>query len=263
MIQLTISGMNHNITINHRVKTLKISGNNNIINGHNPNCLINNIVVSGISNRINLNRNCINANRRIDGIQNSLNFDGVPTNSPNNMNMNMNMNINNPNMNRGFVRIINNYNNGAYQENYSYNNNDLNNLMNNLNNLNINANPNNMNQNPNNHNVNVNNNRANDDDDDDEENNNNNLSDFEKKKHGLFLEMDEYQYKHIERYGESRKETECAICLENFKGIDMIKSFYKCNHIFHKKCLKDWLKRSNTCPLCNHDLTEDINNQAH
>jgi hypothetical protein len=123
--------------------------------------------------------------------------------------------------------------------------------------------PNNMNQNPNNQNANINNNRANDDDDDDGENNNNNLSDFEKKKHELFLEMDEYQYKHIERYGESRKETECAICLESFKGIDMIKSFYKCNHIFHKKCLKDWLKRSNTCPLCNHDLTEDINNQAH
>ena len=74
--------------------------------------------------------------------------------------------------------------------------------------------------------------------------------------------MDEYQYKHIERYGESRKETECAICLEDFKGIDIIKAFYKCQHIFHKKCLENWLKRSNCCPLCKHDLTEDIN-QAH
>ena len=27
----------------------------------------------------------------------------------------------------------------------------------------------------------------------------------------------------------------------------------------HKECLKSWLKRSNECPLCKHDLTEDIN----
>jgi hypothetical protein len=35
--------------------------------------------------------------------------------------------------------------------------------------------------------------------------------------------MDEYQYKHIQKY-ESRKETECTICLEQFKGIDIINS---------------------------------------
>ena len=117
--------------------------------------------------------------------------------------------------------------------------------------INININGININQN-NNANIHVNNY------DDNDEGNNQNLSDFEKKKHNLFLEMDEYQYKHIQKY-ESRKETECAICLEQFKGIDIIKSFYKCEQIFHKACLKKWLKRSNLCPLCKHDLTEDIN----
>ena len=117
--------------------------------------------------------------------------------------------------------------------------------------INININGININQN-NNANIHVNNY------DDNDEGNNQNLADFEKKKHDLFLEMDEYQYKHIQKY-ESRKETECAICLEQFKGIDIIKSFYKCEHIFHKACLKKWLKRSNLCPLCKHDLTEDIN----
>ena len=67
-----------------------------------------------------------------------------------------------------------------------------------------------------------------------------------------------YQYKHIQKY-DSRKETECAICLEEFQRNDIIKEFYKCKHIFHKECLKNWLKRSNECPLCKHDLTEDIN----
>ena len=117
--------------------------------------------------------------------------------------------------------------------------------------INININGININQN-NNANIHVNNY------DDNDEGNNQNLTDFEKKKHDLFLEMDEYQYKHIQKY-ESRKETECAICLEQFKGIDIIKAFCKCEHIFHKACLKKWLKRSNLCPLCKHDLTEDIN----
>ena len=88
-----------------------------------------------------------------------------------------------------------------------------------------------------------------------------NLSDFDKKKDNLFLEMDQYQYKHIQKY-DSRRETECAICLEEFKRNDIIKEFYNCKHIFHKDCLKDWLKRSNTCPLCKHDLTEDINKMS-
>ena len=70
--------------------------------------------------------------------------------------------------------------------------------------------------------------------------------------------MDQYQYKHIQKY-DGRRETECAICLEEFKRNDIIKEFYKCKHIFHKDCLKNWLKRSNVCPLCKHDLTEDIN----
>ena len=70
--------------------------------------------------------------------------------------------------------------------------------------------------------------------------------------------MDQFQYKHIQKY-DSRRETECAICIEEFKRNDIIKEFYKCRHIFHKDCLKSWLKRSNVCPLCKHDLTEDIN----
>ena len=69
--------------------------------------------------------------------------------------------------------------------------------------------------------------------------------------------MDEFQYKHIDKY-ESRKETKCTICLSEFKPIDIIKVFCTCDHIFHKKYLLNRLKKSNLCPLCNHDLTDDI-----
>ena len=85
----------------------------------------------------------------------------------------------------------------------------------------------------------------------------NNLSGNEKKKLQLILEMDEYQYKHIQKY-DSRKETNCAICLEDFIGTDIIKAFTTCQHIFHKKCLLGWLKDHSICPLCKHDLSDDM-----
>lgn len=42
---------------------------------------------------------------------------------------------------------------------------------------------------------------------------------------------------------------ECSICLcdiENKKET----SVTKCNHIFHKGCIKEWCKENNTCPIC-------------
>ena len=130
-----------------------------------------------------------------------------------------------------------------------------------IDNNNNNRNNRNEQNNNNGNNLNNNDNNLNEDDDDEDDNNenNNNLSEFDKKKRKLILEMDEYQYKHIQKY-DSRKETECAICLNEFIGTNIIKAFYKCEHIFHKKCLKDWLKKSNKCPLCNHDLKDDIEN---
>ena len=250
LIKLTISGIGNNVIIKSHVKNLKISGTSNIINGLDPNCLIDNLHIAGISNNINLNQNCINVNKHISGFENEVKFDGVSSNNSNNMN-NMNNNVH---QNMRVIRIennqvINDVFNDIFNDNRNRNN--LQNLMNQFNNFRINNN-----QNQNNSNSNINNiNQSS------RLNNNNNLSDFDKKKQELFLEMDEFQFKHIQKY-DSRKETECAICLEEFKGIDMIKAFTKCEHIFHKKCLKSWLQRSNVCPLCKHDLTEDIN-QGH
>ena len=87
-----------------------------------------------------------------------------------------------------------------------------------------------------------------------EDNNNNNI--LIKKRAELILELDEFQYKNISKYS-SRKEDSCAICLQKFKGTDIIKEFC-CKHIFHKKCLLKWLQTSNICPLCKHNLMDDI-----
>ena len=231
---------------------MRISGTGNTVNGLDPNCLIDNLNIQGLSNDINLNQNCCNVNKNISGLNNQVKFNGVPINSGGNSNNNRN----NVNINRNFIRITSN--NGNVENNIFFNNNNNNNinqindLMNQFRDFGINLNLDNQNANVHVNYVNNNVEENNDNDDD------NNLSDFNKKKQDLFLEMDEYQYKHIQKY-DSRKETECAICLETFKGIDIIKAFYKCEHIFHKDCLKNWLKRSNVCPLCKHDLTEDIN----
>ena len=89
------------------------------------------------------------------------------------------------------------------------------------------------------------------------ENENDNDNDILLKKRAeLILELDEFQYKHISKYS-SRKEDSCAICLQKFKGTDIIKEFC-CKHIFHKKCLLKWLQNSNNCPLCKHNLMDDI-----
>jgi Ring finger domain len=43
--------------------------------------------------------------------------------------------------------------------------------------------------------------------------------------------------------------TRCAICLVKLQPGHVVGDL-TCKHMMHKDCLKDWLKRRNTCPLC-------------
>ncbi|CAD8057156.1 unnamed protein product [Paramecium sonneborni] len=52
-------------------------------------------------------------------------------------------------------------------------------------------------------------------------------------------------------------ETEdCQICLLQFKKQDMVKLTY-CLHLFHQFCLDEWRKRTQTCPFCRSNLTQE------
>ena len=77
------------------------------------------------------------------------------------------------------------------------------------------------------------------------------------KKEKFILNLNEFQYKHIKKYSQI-KEKKCSICLLKYRGSDIIKEF-PCNHIYHKDCILKWLKKSNICPLCKYDITEDVN----
>ena len=296
---LSIFGNNNKIDgLNPKclIDSLNIVGNSNTLN-LNENCAKMNKNISGnenpiifydfSGNRININNNTNNNNidnnaqfnkaikdfknvcerynidkKIVDGFVNACNDLNNVLQQPKHININIHQNTNlNQNVNVNFV-VNQNVNQISNQNsnNINYSNPSVNQNSNRyvihvipVQHQNINYRINNSNQN---NNSNVSQNSV--------YNNSNvlfstkNLSDFDKKKDDLFLEMDQYQYKHIQKY-DSRRETECAICLGEFKRNDIIKEFYKCKHIFHKDCLKSWLKRSNCCPLCNHDLTEDIN----
>jgi len=60
------------------------------------------------------------------------------------------------------------------------------------------------------------------------------------------------KYKELEELFIKKEQTEqCSICLEDYQENDKILKL-RCNHIFHKKCLKQWShnKESTSCPLC-------------
>ena len=42
----------------------------------------------------------------------------------------------------------------------------------------------------------------------------------------------------------------CSICLKDIKFCDEEISVLKCGHLFHQRCLRQWLNTSSTCPEC-------------
>ena len=227
----SISGNYKTEAINSPLNVLTVTGNYNKVTILSK---VKVLYVSGNYNEINgLDPNCL-----VDIINSSGNYNKVRLNQNcSNVKKNVSGNSNEIIFNDNYYTKMNFEKN---DNNTNYNMNETNNYNNNTNNYSNNYTNNN-----------TNNTNTNDNDNDE------NLSEYDKKKKALILEMDEYQYKHIQKY-DSRKEKECAICLNEFIGVDIIKAFYKCEHIFHKTCLLDWLKKSDSCPLCNHNLKDDI-----
>eukprot|EP00977_Amphora_coffeiformis_P024531 scaffold16119_cov162-Amphora_coffeaeformis.AAC.8 len=50
-------------------------------------------------------------------------------------------------------------------------------------------------------------------------------------------------------HDDDQEEHECAICLGLLEAGDVVGDI-PCGHLFHKDCLKVWIKRKTRCPLC-------------
>jgi hypothetical protein len=58
----------------------------------------------------------------------------------------------------------------------------------------------------------------------------------------------------IEDYTSPEEDPECSVCYKGIKQGEGMR-ITDCKHIFHRDCLKEWLKRDNTCPNCRADVT--------
>merc|ERR1719277_2434427 len=50
--------------------------------------------------------------------------------------------------------------------------------------------------------------------------------------------------------------TECSICLDELVAGEPALRI-PCGHLFHEECVKDWLNKSNECPVCRFELPTD------
>ena len=78
-------------------------------------------------------------------------------------------------------------------------------------------------------------------------------------KNMIFKNRFKINKKNIKKY--NLEEGDCCICLDNFhekcenhRKCDKKGYQLHCNHIFHKKCILEWLNTKATCPLCNIDI---------
>ena len=65
-------------------------------------------------------------------------------------------------------------------------------------------------------------------------------------------ELPETQIEDVTKLDSEKKN--CVICLEDFKNRDKA-IILPCIHLFHKNCIKSWLKGHNSCPICKFKLT--------
>lgn len=50
------------------------------------------------------------------------------------------------------------------------------------------------------------------------------------------------------------RETQCSVCLADYKADDRLKRIPPCGHTFHVQCIDNWLVSNITCPLCRASL---------
>ncbi|XP_053126133.1 E3 ubiquitin-protein ligase RNF181 [Hemicordylus capensis] len=52
------------------------------------------------------------------------------------------------------------------------------------------------------------------------------------------------------------KGLKCPVCLLEFEEAEVVRKM-PCQHLFHTGCILPWLGKTNSCPLCRHELPTD------
>ena len=50
----------------------------------------------------------------------------------------------------------------------------------------------------------------------------------------------------------------CSICIDNIEKHQELRTIFHCMHTFHKECIDTWFKENVKCPMCRHDIRENI-----
>lgn len=53
------------------------------------------------------------------------------------------------------------------------------------------------------------------------------------------------------------QETDCSVCLGEFKEEESLRLLPKCSHAFHLQCIDTWLKSHANCPLCRANIVAE------
>lgn len=67
-----------------------------------------------------------------------------------------------------------------------------------------------------------------------------------------------FTYSTVKDYRKEKYGLECAICLLEFKGSDVLRLLTSCCHVFHQECIDLWLESHKSCPVCRRNLTSPV-----
>ncbi|KAI3873045.1 hypothetical protein MKX03_018666 [Papaver bracteatum] len=65
-----------------------------------------------------------------------------------------------------------------------------------------------------------------------------------------YLETSKYK---VGFFSKKEKHDECVICCMEYKNRDMLTTL-PCRHLYHSKCITQWLKLKKACPICNEEV---------
>ncbi|XP_048490444.1 E3 ubiquitin-protein ligase ATL6-like [Beta vulgaris subsp. vulgaris] len=76
--------------------------------------------------------------------------------------------------------------------------------------------------------------------------------------HGLDAEVIKsiptYFYADVKQHRKGQVELECAVCLYEFQDAEALRLLPGCKHVFHPRCIDQWLATHVTCPICRQSL---------